>query len=191
MDPKIFEKAQKYSTSRYLALLAGFTALYLVYGYASGIVLGHAIFELDLFFLISVLFTILASLTGRRWSATLLGAISALLLLGDPSAPLAIGFSLVPNGLVFDLVLRWKDHRVEGPSKRQLVIAGALGSLAMAVAGLIIAIAVGAPGTSGTLLMTSVAVAVIGNPIVGALGALFGIVVVKRLGQRVRFPLTR
>ena len=191
MDSKIFEKGQKYSTSRYLALLAGFTALYLVYGYASGITFQHTLFELDLFFLISTLFTILVSLTDRRWSATILGTISALLLLGDPSAPLAIGLSLIPNGLVFDLVLRWGDHRVERPSKRQLVIAGALGSLAMAVAGLIIAISVGAPGTSGALLLISVAIAVIGNPIVGALGALFGTLVVDRLGQRVKSPLIR
>lgn len=188
MDPKLFEKARKYSTSRYLALIAGFTALYLVYGYASGVALQHTIFELDLFFLISALFTILASLTGRRWSATVLATINALLLLGDPNAPLAIGLSLIPNGLVFDLVLRWGDHRVERPTRRQFVIAGALGNLAMAVAGLIIAIAVGAPGTSGVLLITSVAIAVIGNPIVGALGAIFGTIVVERFGAAREIP---
>ena len=140
MDPKLFEKAQKYSTSRYLALLAGFTALYLVYGYASGVALGHTIFELDLFFLISVLFTVLVALTGRKWSATILAVICGLLLFGDPNAPIGIGLSLIPNGVVFDLVLRGKVLG-ENSSRSRFVVAGAAGNLAMAVAGLLIAYA--------------------------------------------------
>ena len=87
-------------TSRDLALVAGLTGLYLVYGYASGVTFGHAILELDLFFLISTLFTVVVSVTGRRWSATLLGTINGLILLGEPNAPIAITLSLIPNGLV-------------------------------------------------------------------------------------------
>jgi len=187
----MMDKKFGYSTSRYLALLAGLTALYLVYGYASGVALGHAIFELDLFFLISALFTILVSLTGRPWSATILGTISGLLLFGDPSAPLGIGLSLIPNGLVFDLVLRGRNHSANDMSKKRLVIAGALGNLAMAVTGLLIAEAVGALNTTGVSILISSAIALVGNPIVGALGALFGVVVVERVGERVRSPLIR
>jgi hypothetical protein len=180
-----------YSTSRYLALLAGLTALYLVYGYASGVALGHTIFELDLFFLISALFTILVSLTRRPWSATILGVITGLLLFGDPNAPLGIGLSLIPNGLIFDLALQRGNHLTEGLSKKRLVIAGALGNLAMAIAGLLIAEAGGALSTTGIMLIVSTAIALVGNPIVGALGALFGTVVVERVGERVRSPLMR
>ena len=188
MDPKLFEKAQQYSTSRYLALLAGFTALYLVYGYASGVTFQHTIFELDLFFLISVLFTVLVALTGRTWSATILAVLSGLLLFGDPNAPVGIGLSLIPNGVVFDLVLRGNAGGIR--SRNRFVVAGAAGNLAMAVAGLLIAYAGGAvpSGLAGTI---SVVVALIGNPIVGALGAFLGILVVQRLGERVSSPLTR
>lgn len=180
-----------FSTSRYLALLAGLTALYLVYGYASGVALGHTIFELDLFFLISALFTILVSLTGRKWSATILGTITGLLLFGDPSAPLGIGLSLIPNGLVFDLILRVVNSSADGLPKKWLVIAGALGNLAMAITGLLIAAAVGALSTGGVSLLVSTAIALVGNPIMGALGALLGIAVVKRVGEHVRSPLVR
>jgi hypothetical protein len=189
MDPKLLDKTRRYSTSRYLALVAGFTALYLVYGYASGVALGHTIFELDLFFLISVLFTILASLTGRNWSATILGVIAGLLLFGDPNAPIGIGLSLVPNGLVFDLVLR-RSRATDIPSRNRFVIAGAAGNFAMAVAGLLI-VYVGGVLPTGVSLTVSALVALIGNPIVGALGAFLGTVVVERLGQRVRSPLIR
>jgi hypothetical protein len=188
---EMMNKKHDSSTNRYLALLAGFTGLYLAYGYASGVALGHAIFELDLFFLVSALFTILVSLTGRPWSATVLGTINGLLLFGDPNAPLGIGLSLIPNGLVFDLALRGGNHFASGLSRKRLVIAGALGNLAMAVAGLLIAEAVGALGTSGVSLIISSAIALVGNPIVGALGALFGTIVVERVGERVRSPLIR
>jgi hypothetical protein len=182
---------RRVTSSRYLALLAGFTGLYLAYGYASGVALGHAIFELDLFFLISALFTILVSLTGRPWSATILGTINGLLLFGDPNAPLGIGLSLIPNGIVFDLVLRGRNSLPNGLSKRRLVIAGALGNLAMAITGLLIAEAVGALTTTGASFIISSIIAIVGNPIVGALGALFGITVVERVGERVRSPLFR
>ena len=191
MDPRMMDKALKYPTSRYLALIAGFTALYLVYGYASGTVLGHTIFELDLFFLISALFTILVALTRRNWSATVLATINGLLLFGDPNAPPAIGLSLIPNGLVFDLALRWRRDHEDKISAMQFLIAGALGNLAMAVSGLLIADAGGALNLSGIPFLVSVAVALVGNPIVGALGALFGTVVVKRVGERVKSPLER
>lgn len=189
MDPKLLEKSRQYSTNRYLALLAGLTALYLVYGYASGYALGHAIFELDLFFLISTLFTVVVSLSGRKWSATILGVITGLLLFGDPNAPVGIGLSLIPNGVVFDLVLD-RNGLDETHSRTRFVIAGAAGNLAMAIAGLLIAYA-GGVLPIGVALAISLSVALIGNPVVGALGAFFGTVVVKRLGERTRFPLNR
>jgi hypothetical protein len=93
-------------TSRDLALVAGMSALYLGYGYVSGVTLGHTIREVDLFFLISVLFTVLVSLTRKHWIATILGTVTGLILVATPGAPLAVTLALIPNGIVFDLTLR-------------------------------------------------------------------------------------
>lgn len=178
------------STSSYLALVAVLTGLYLTYGYASGVTLGHAIFELDLFFLISTLFTILVSLTGRKWSATILGTINGLLLFADPNAPLGIGLSLIPNGLVFDLALFGGNRVADVISKKRFVVAGALGSLAMAITGLLIAEAGGALSATGPSLIVSSVIALVGNPIVGILGALLGTVVVERVGELASYKRT-
>jgi hypothetical protein len=179
-------------TSRDLALVAGLTGLYLVYGYASGVTFGHNILELDLFFLISALFTILVSMTGKRWSATLLGAVNGLILLGEPNAPVAITLSLIPNGLVFDLALYTRDHKVDGLSRKRFVIAGALGNLAMAISGLVILQAIGFfQGKGSEFIVATSVIALVTNPLVGAIGAFFGTIVVRRVGERVRSPLIR
>jgi len=59
----LIDKKRGSFTSRDLALVAGLTGLYLVYGYASGVTFQHNILELDLFFLISTLFTKVVSMT--------------------------------------------------------------------------------------------------------------------------------
>jgi hypothetical protein len=179
-------------TSRDLALVAGLTGFYLVYGYASGVTFGHAILELDLFFLISAVFTIVVSMTGKRWSATLLGAVNGLILLGEPNAPVAITLSLIPNGLVYDLALYTREHTIDGLSRRRFVIAGALGNLAMAISGLVILQAIGFfQGKGLDFILTTSVIALVTNPLVGAIGGLFGTIVVKRVGGRVRSPLIR
>jgi len=179
-------------TSRDLALVAGLTGLYLVYGYASGVTFGHTILELDLFFLISAFFTIVVSMTGKRWSATLLGTVNGLILLGEPNAPVAITLALIPNGIIFDLALYTRDHTIDRLSRKRFVIAGALGNLAMAISGLIILQAIGFFQGQGLefILVTSI-IALVTNPLVGAIGAFFGTVVVERVGERVRSPLIR
>jgi len=188
----LMDKKRSSFTSRDLALVAGLTGLYLVYGYASGVTFGHTILELDLFFLISALFTILVSMTGKRWSATLLGTVNGLILLGEPNAPVAITLALIPNGIIFDLALYARDHTIDRLSRKRFVLAGALGNLAMAISGLIILQAIGFFQGQGLefILVTSV-IALVTNPLVGAIGALFGTVVVKRVGERVRPPLIR
>src|SRR6266571_1342292 len=158
------DKKRSSFTSRDLALVAGLTGLYLVYGYSSGVTFGHTILELDLFFLISALFTIVVSMT----------------------------LSLIPNGLVFDLALYSHDHMIDELSRKRVVIAGALGNLAMAISGLVILQTIGFFQGKGLdfILATSV-IALVTNPLVGAIGALFGTIVVRRVGERVRFPLIR
>jgi hypothetical protein len=179
----LIEKKRGSFTSRDLALVAGLTGLYLVYGYASGVTFGHTILELDLFFLISALFTILVSMTGRHWSATLLGTVNGLILLGEPNAPLAITLSLIPNGLVFDLALYTRDPAIDRLSRKRFVTAGALGNLAMAISGLVILQAIGFfQGKGLDFILTTSIIALVTNPLVGAVGAVFGTLVVKRVG---------
>ena len=179
-------------TSRDLALVAGMSALYLGYGYVSGVTLGHTIREVDLFFLISALFTILVSLTRKPWTATILGTVTGLILVTTPGAPLAVTLAMIPNGIVFDLTLRAGDHIFDNLSRKRFVVAGALGNLAMAVFGLAMLQAFGFfHGFGVSALIVIWVTALVGDTLVGALGALFGTAVVRRLGERVRSPLIR
>ena len=160
-------------------MVAVLTALYSVYGYASGIALRNLTRSLDLFFLLPVFFAILVSLTGKRWSSTLLGTIIGLLFLyptaGVPLSP-HITISLIVNGLVFDLYLQESKTSLYDLSRRQLVIAATLGNLAMAVAGLLVFQVFS--GVQSTYVW---ALALIGDPLVGVAGGLFGAIVVERV----------
>ena len=167
------------SVSRYVALLAVFTALYSIWGFISGIELQPITQALDLFFLLPVFFALLVSLTGRKWSATLLGTIIGLLFLyptaGVP-VPIHIGVSLIVNGLVFDLYLRESKTSPYELSRKQLVTAAVLGNFAMAVAGLLVFQLFVAPQAALLWLFKLVA-----DPIAGALGGFFGAIVVERV----------
>lgn len=176
---------QTSTTSRYVALVAVLTALYSVYGYTSGIALRGVTRSLDLFFLLPVFFAVLVSFTGKRWSSALFGMIIGLLFLyptaGVPLSP-HITISLIANGLVFDLFLRESKTSLYDLSKKQLVAAGALGNFAMAIVGLLVFQAF-----SGSQVWYIWTVALVGDPIAGALGGFFGWIVVERVkGVRTR-----
>ncbi len=170
-------------TIREVSLISAFAALYLAYGYVSGVTLGSLIFSLDLLFLIAALFTILALIVRQPWSATLLGTITGLVFLGTPGAPfpLHITASLIANGLVFDAYLQLMNRRTIPPSKRQIVTAAVLGNLVMATVGLS---ALQAVGTVLPEYLWGVLVATSG--LVGALGAVLGLAVVRRILVPVR-----
>jgi hypothetical protein len=119
-------------TTRDLLLVSAFAAVYLAYGYVSGVTLPQQItHSADLFFLIATLFTVLALEVRQSWSATLLGTITGLIFLGTPGAPFPIHItaSLVGNGLVFDGYLRLLSRRTIPPSKLHMVSAATLGNL--------------------------------------------------------------
>lgn len=162
-----------------MALIAALTALYSAYGYSSGILLRGLTRSLDLFFLLPVFFSILVSLTGKKWSSTLFGTIIGLLFLyptaGVPASP-HITISLIINGLVFDLYLYESKTSLYDLSRRQLVTAATLGNLAMAVAGLLVF-----QVFIGPILALVWAIALIGDPLVGAVGGFFGAIVVERV----------
>jgi hypothetical protein len=77
-------------------------------------------------------------------------------------------------------------------SSKRFVVAGTLGNLAMAISGLVILQAIGFfQGKELSFILVTSVVALVSNPLVGAIGALFGTIVVKRVGERVRSPLIR
>lgn len=162
-----------------MTLIAVLTAVYSVYGYISGIELQPLTQSFDLFFLLPVFFSILVSLTGRRWSSTLLSTIIGLLFLyptaGVPFSP-HITISLIANGLVFDIFLRKSKTSFYDLSGRQLAMAGAFGNFAMAVSGFLVFQAFGR--TSALYLW---ALHLVGDPLVGALGGLFGAIIIERV----------
>ena len=168
------------STSRYVALVAVLTALFTAYGYVSSIELRTVTRSLDLFFLLPAFFTILVSLTGKKWGGTILGTVIGLIFLGTPSAGSNfsphITASVIVNGLVFDLYLQRSGGSLLDPSRKHLVLAGTLGNLAMAPTGLLVLQAVGVPS-----LAVIWAIALIGDTLVGAAGAFFGTIVVERV----------
>jgi hypothetical protein len=165
--------------------MAALTALYSVYGYTSGVALRSVTRSLDLFFLLPAFFAVLVSLTGKRWSSTLFGTIIGLLFLyptaGVPLSP-HITISLIVNGLVFDLFLRESKTSLYELSRRQLVIAGTLGNFAMAIVGLLVF-----QVFSGSQVWYVWALALVGDPVAGALGGFFGWIVIERVrGMRTR-----
>jgi hypothetical protein len=168
------------STSRYVALVAALTALFIVYGYVSSIEFRSVTRSLDLFFLLPAFFAILVSLTGKKWGGTILGTIIGLIFLGTPSAAgnfsPHITASVIVNGLVFDLYLQRSGGSLLDPSRRHLVVAGTLGNFVMAPTGLLILQAVGGPSSAVIW-----AIALIGDTLAGALGAFFGTIVVERV----------
>jgi hypothetical protein len=168
------------STSRYVALVAVLTALFTAYGYISSIEFRFVTRSLDLFFLLPAFFSILISLTGKRWGGTILATIIGLIFLGTPSAGSNfsphITASVIVNGLVFDLYLQRFGGSLLDPSRRNLVIAGTLGNLAMAPTGLLVLQAVGTASPAVIWV-----VALLGDTLVGAAGAFFGTIVVERV----------
>jgi hypothetical protein len=185
------EYKQHSTTTRYIALVAVLTAIYSSYGYVSGVALQPLTQSLDLFFLLPTFFAILVSLTGKRWSSTLLGTIIGLLFLyptaGVPFFP-HIAISLIVNGLVFDIYLIKSKTSSYELSRRQLVTASALGNFAMAVAGLL-AFQIFSPGIIQSASLGSFALtggflwafALITDTLVGAAGGFFGSVIIERV----------
>jgi len=94
---------------------------------------------------------------------------------GVPISP-HVTISLIVSGFVFDLYLRESKTSVYDLSRRQLVAAGALGNLAMAIAGLLV-FQFFSQAQSAYLW----AFALIGDTLVGAVGGFFGAVVVERV----------
>lgn len=172
--------------SRDLALVSGFAAIYIGYGYVSSVFFRQFTLSVDLFFLLAAMFAILTLVIEKFGAALLLGTVTGLILLGSP-APVVqhIAASLIANGLVFDMSLKALG-RILSSARTRIVASGALGNLAMAAIGLLTLQAFGLPLSSeiwGTKLALQVFVGIVlvRDTLVGAAGALFGLSVTRRI----------
>lgn len=162
-------------------MVSGFAAIYIGYGYASSIFFRQFTRSADLFFLISAFFAILTVTVRKTGATTLFGVITGIIFFGTP-APAAqhIAASLAANGVVFDLYVK-ATNSLSSLSRTHILVAAALGNLAMAIVGLL------ALQASGLQLLSIVwAIAIITDPLVGVAGAFFGL----RLAQRIRTTVT-
>ena len=157
-------------TVRDLALISGFAGILVADGYVSS--LARAVTRTtDTFFLIAALFTVLALMTRKHWTSTLLA-------LGAPFPP-HITLSLIANGIVFDLALLAMLSRSTGPepTRNQLAVAGSLGNMVMAITAL-----AALTTTVGVNIPLNIWPAIIlGDAFIGLIGVFFGHLVAKRL----------
>ncbi len=175
------ERISQNTLVRDLMVVAGFAAILVADGYVSS--LARSITRTtDVFFLIATLFTLAALITRRTGMPTLLGVIAGLIFLGAPGSPFPphITVSLVANGLAFDLALMMVFRRsgeFAGPTRNQLLVAGSLGNMAMAIIALVVL-----ETTVGVNIPIQIWPAIIfGDGFVGTIGAWFGFVVGRRL----------
>ena len=171
-------------TVRDLALISGFGAILVIDGYASSLarLVTH---NTDTFFLMATFFTILAVMTRKHWTSTVLAVITGAIFLAVPGAPVPIHITgaVAVNGLVFDLTLLalLAKSTVPEPNRVQLALAGTLGNGTMAAV-ILPFIAVFVPSAIPVYVWP---VVVLGDAFVGLLGVSFGYSVVKRFHNSV------
>ena len=172
--------------TRDLALVSAFAAVLVVYGYVSS-PLRPFTRSTELFFLISVLFAVLAIIVHKSGVVSLVATVAGIVYLAIPGAPfpLHIAASLISNGLAFDLYLKAMGG-LEPLSPRRIAAAGAVGSLVMAVVGLTV---FQISGTNLTPIVWVLAI-VIDTP-VGWLGARFGLHVARRIESTTTVSVSR
>ncbi len=164
--------------SRDLALVSGFTAILVSYGYVSSTLFRTVTRSTDLFFLIPTLFVIITLTEQRIGMASLVGTIAGIVYLAIPGAPLPIhiGAASISNGVAFDIYLR-ASGGITPNSRRRIVAAGALGNAVMAIVVLALFQVTGfltlSPSLAGGAIILDTAV--------GAAGALFGLNITQRL----------
>ena len=167
-------------TVRDLALISGFAGILVADGYVSSLA-RPVTRTTDTFFLIAALFTVLALMTRKHWTSTLLALVTGLIFLATPGAPFPphITLSLIANGIVFDLALLAMLSRSTGPepTRNQLAVAGSLGNMVMAITAL-----AALTTTVGVNIPLNIWPAIIlGDAFIGLIGVFFGYLVAKRL----------
>lgn len=166
---------------RHLVLAAAFAAIYIIYAATSSIFFRAFTRSFDIFIVTTLLFTVLYMEIERAGAATLLALVTGIILFFLPGvpAPAHILASLFANALIFDLYLQ---RTSSFPSRIHITVAAVLGSIAMAVVGLLVVLVSGV--LEEPLPPVIWAIALITDPIAGAIGALLGFNIAKRISLR-------
>lgn len=160
-------------SSRMIAMVGLFSALYIV---SSGIVSFVSQVGYPEHFLRGLLMTALILRTDRKWSATLMGAVSGIVfVLVVPSpAPYLLASTFV-SGLVFDLVLMIGSYANSVRSAPKLMIGVAISGVAESLVALAILTYAGFFGRAFTALVYAWSADVILNIILSVIGAVLAI----------------
>ncbi len=160
------------SSSRTIAMIGLFSALYIV---SSGIVSFITQVGYPEHFLRGLLMTSLIVRTRRKWSATLMGAVSGLVFVFVPApAPYLLPSTFV-SGLVFDLVLMIGTYASSSRSTPRLMIAVAVSGVAESLVALAILTYAGFFGKLFTALVYAWSTDVVLNAILSVTGAMIAI----------------
>jgi uncharacterized membrane protein (DUF4010 family) len=131
-------------------------------------------------FLRGILMTALVLRTGRKWSATMMGAVCGIVfLLAVPSPAPYLLFSTFVSGLVFDLVLMSGSYAKAIKSTTRLLTAAAVSGVAESIVALSIITALAAEKILGTDTFAGLTIAwstdIVLNIILSAIGAILAI----------------
>jgi hypothetical protein len=161
------------SSSGTVALIGLFSALYIV---SSGIVSFITQVGYPEHFLRGLLMTALVLRTGRKWSATIMGAVSGIVfVVVVPSpAPYLLASTFV-SGLVFDLVLMIGSYVNSVRSTPKLLIGAAVSGVAESLVALAILTYAGFFGKAFTALAYAWSTDVLLNIILSVIGAIIAI----------------
>jgi len=120
------------SRSKVVAFSGLFSALYLAYGFVSGVSIGNILHAVDVHLVRAFLMASLAAVLGYAWGSTLMGTVSGILLAGSPFGGASKPFLLpasVAAGLVFDLAMRGGDYSKNVKKLSRIQIAAGLSGL--------------------------------------------------------------
>lgn len=162
------------SPSRALAMIGLFSALYIV---SAGVVSVIAQVGYPEHFLRGILMTTLILRTRKKWSATIMGAVSGIVfvIVAPSPAPYLLASTFI-SGLVFDLVLMVGSYPSSVKSSRKMLIGVAISGIAESLVALAILTYAGFFGAQAfTALTVAWSIDVVLNVILSLFGAILAI----------------
>jgi len=169
--------ASKVTSSRALAIIGLFSALYIV---SSGIVSFITQVGYPEHFLRGILMTAVVLQTRRKWSATMMGAVCGIVFLfAVPSPAPYLLFSTFVSGLIFDLILMIGSYANSIRSVARVLVGVAVSGVAESVVALTILTSLAAAKVFGTSSFSGLSVAwsidIVLNIVLSVIGALLAI----------------
>ncbi len=119
-------------------LTALFSAIYVIYGYASSVTVGMVTHGVDTFFIRSALFVLLTAFTAKFGPSTLMGTIAGILFALVVPAPFPIYLfpSTLMYGLTYDLYMHLIGYSTHVMRAKHVMLASAFSSAIMSLVAL-------------------------------------------------------